>query len=195
MIKKVFLVLIISILMLSISGCTDKAIKETPAETDLTTNTSEIHTIPDDSGSLSLVPADNLPESYEFLGSRELSIEKIEGEYISVPGIIDGSEGLYTYLDSTDVYVDVIEMNSSVSAEEFIAEFKAGFREYPDGGRFTEVSFNGHSAVRILEYILIDTNDVKRYTYIWNNDKFVFVVGGATDDYAVLSNLAEATGY
>lgn len=190
MLKKVFLVLIISILMLSISGCTDEVVEETPVDSDIVSNT-----ISEDTSSQSLMPVDDLPENYEFLGSRDLSAEKVEGEYVSVEGIEAGSEGLYMYLNSTDVYIDVIEMSSSSSAEEFIVQYKAGFRELSSGSRFAEESINGHSTERILEYVTIDKANIPRYTYIWSNDRFVFVVGGATDDYAVLSELAEATGY
>ncbi|WP_342303961.1 hypothetical protein [Methanolobus sp. ZRKC5] len=190
MLKKVFLVLIISILMLSISGCTDKVVEESLVDTGVVTNT-----ISDDASSQSLMPIDDLSENYEFLGSRDLSAEKVGSEYISVEGIEGGSEGLYIYLNSTDLYIDVIEMNSSSSAEEFIVQYKAGFRELSSGSRFTEESISDHSTVRILEYVTIDKANIPRYTYIWSNDKFVFVVGGATDDYVVLSELAEATGY
>ncbi|WP_340820240.1 hypothetical protein [Methanolobus sp. WCC4] len=198
MIKKVLFVLIISILILSISGCTDEVVEDTPANTEVTgvTTNTVIDTIPADYGGQELVPMESLPESYELLGVRELSVEYVEDKYVSVSGIIGASEGLYMYMDSIDVYVDVIEMSDSTSAEEFITEYKAGFRSLSVGeGRFTDVSFNKHSAVRILEYVTVDTNDVKRYNYIWNNGKFVFVVGGATDDYTVLGELAEATGY
>jgi hypothetical protein len=187
MLKKILLVLIISIFMLSISGCTDEVVEEIPENTDLT------NTISADVSSQSLVPMDNLPESYEFLGSRDLSVGHIEYEYVPVEGIVAGLEGLYMYLNSTDVYVDVIELNSSISAEDFIVQYKADFKELSTGQRFTEVSINGHSAIRILKYS--GASNSPRYTYIWSNGKFVFVVGGATDDSDVLLTLAESTGY
>ncbi|WP_094229037.1 hypothetical protein [Methanolobus psychrotolerans] len=184
MIKKILLVLTISILMLSISGCTDEVTEETP-----------VNAIPEGSTSQSLVPADNLPQNYEFLGSLELSVEKIGRSYVPVYGLVGGYEGLYMYLDTTDVYVDVIELDSSASAENFIAQYKASFTELSSGERFTELVINDNSATRIVEYSTIGKDNVPRYTYIWSNDKFVFVVGGATDDYVVLSTLAESTGY
>ncbi len=189
MLKKIILVLIICVFMLSISGCTDEVVEKTPENTDIT------NTISEGASGQSLMPVDDLPEGYEFLGSRELSAEKVENEYVSVEGFVAGSEGLYMYLDSTDVYVDAIEMESSVSAEDLIVQYKAGFRELSSGSRFTEEIVNGHSTVRILEYVTVDKDNTPRYTYIWNNGNFVFVVGGATDDHVVLSTLAEATGY
>ncbi len=190
MLKKVFLVLVISILILSISGCTDELDEETPVDTGVVADT-----ISDDASAQSLMPVDDLPENYEFLGSRELSPEKVEAEYVSVEGIENGSEGLYKYLDSTDLHINVIEMNSSSSAEEFIIQYKAGFKELSSEPRFTEESINDHSVVRILKYVTHGEGQIPRYTYIWNNDRFVFVVGGTTDDYVILSDLAEATGY
>ncbi|MEZ5335532.1 MAG: hypothetical protein R2741_10000 [Methanolobus sp.] len=200
MFKKIFLVLMISALILSISGCTDEVVEETPANTDDLTDATDTAVVADtisaDSQVQDLLPVENIPEGYEFLGSRDLAIEKIEKEYVSVNGTVAGVEGLYMYQDSTDVYIDVIELDSQLSAEEFITEYKAGFNELRSGDdRFKDVTINGHSAVQILEYLTIDINNVKRYTYIWNNGKFVFVVGGATDDSTVLSEIAEATGY
>ncbi|MDY0386011.1 MAG: hypothetical protein RBT65_02550 [Methanolobus sp.] len=189
MLKKVFFVLIISILILSISGCTDEVVEETPVDA------SVADTIPDDANSLNLMPVDDLPENYEFLGFLEMSSENVEAEYVSVEGIVNGSEGLYKYMDSTDLHINIIEMNSSSSAEEFITQYKAEFKELSSGQRFTEESINGHSTVRILKYVTHGEGQIPRYTYIWNNDKFVFVVGGTTDDHVILSNLAEATGY
>ncbi|WP_143072333.1 hypothetical protein [Methanolobus profundi] len=185
--------------MLSISGCTDEVIEETPADADVDdvgNTTDVIATIPADAGTSDLVPSEDLPASYEFLGVRELSAEYVGEEYVSISGVIGASEGLYMYQDSTDVYIDVIEMEDTTSAEAFISEYRSGFSSLSVGeSRFTDVSLNGHSAVRILQYITMETSNVKRYTYVWNNGEYVFIVGGATDDYAVLSGLAEATGY
>ncbi len=196
MIKKLVLILTLSILILSISGCTDEAVESAP-ENNLTEegDGTVVKTISDSDSSQDLVPTAGLPGSYEFLGSRGLSIEKIEGEYANVPGIVAGYEGLYMYMDSTDLYIDVIEMESPSSAEELIVQYREGFRQLPNGDRFTEDSINGHSVLRIVEYSTINMDDVERYTYIWNNDRFVFVVGGATEDYYVLRTLAESTGY
>lgn len=189
MFKKVFLVLIISVLMLSISGCTDEVVEETPIDAGVA------DTISDNASSRSLMPVDDLPENYEFLGFIEMSSEKVEAEYVSVEGIVNGSEGLYKYMDSTDLHINIVEMNSSSSAEEFITQYKAGYKELSSGQRFTEESINGHSTERILKYVTHGEGQIPRYTYIWSNDRFVFVVGGTTDDHVILSDLAEATGY
>ncbi|WMW26173.1 hypothetical protein RE474_05520 [Methanolobus sediminis] len=185
--KKMILVLILSILMLSISGCTDEVVEETPA--------SSAGSITDSETTADLVPIDNLPENYELLGIRDLSAETVGSEYAVVEGIVGGSEGLYTNAESTDVYVDVIETNSAENAEEFINAYKGEFSDLAVGDRFTDVSINGHSAVQILDYVIVGMEDAKRYTYIWSNGKFVFVVGGATEDSEVLLTLAESTGY
>jgi hypothetical protein len=183
--KKIILVLILSILVLSMSGCTDEVVEETPA-TD---------SIADSATTADLVPTDNLPENYELLGIRDLSADAVGSDYIVIEGIVKGSEAFYTYADSTDVYVDVIETSSAETAEEFITAYKGEFNNLAVGERFTDVSINGHSAVRILDYATVGMNDVERHTYIWNNGKYVFVVGGATEDETVVGALAEATGY
>ena len=195
--KKVFLILILTILMLSISGCTDEVVEETPA----TENVSEVidvvtaDPIADSAAMADLVPTENLPDNYELLGTREMSAETVGNDYAVVEGIVGGAEGLYTYMGSTDVYIDVIETGSAENAEEFITAYKSEFSNLRVGDRFTDVSVNGHSTVQILEYATVGMEDVERYTYIWSNGKFVFVVGGATEDSDVLITLAESTGY
>lgn len=196
--KKILLVLILSILMLSISGCTDEVVEETPVTTENVSESEVVttaDTIADSATIVDLVPTENLPANYELLGTRELSAETVGSDYSVIGGVVGGLEGLYTYMESTDVYVDVIETSSAENAEEFISSYKDEFSNLAVGDRFTETSVNGHSAVQILDYATIGTNDVKRYTYIWSNGKFVFVVGGATDDSDVLLTLAESTGY
>ncbi|TQD28201.1 hypothetical protein [Methanolobus vulcani] len=199
MFKKIITVLLISLLILSISGCTDEVVEETPAtESDnvtTTITTVTVDNIPEGSNSTGLLPVDVLPDGYVFLGSHELSIDDVEGDYVSVSGILGGAEGFYKYQDSTDAYINIIELNSTSSAEEFITEYQAGFNGLRSGDRFTDVSVNEHSAVMVLEYVTIGTSDIERHTYIWNNGVYVFVVHGATEDETVVSMLAEATGY
>ena len=63
------------------------------------------------------------------------------------------------------------------------------------GSRFAEESFNGHSAVKITEYIRSGGKTVPRYSYIWSNENYVIIVSGNTTDSTLVRQLAEATGY
>jgi hypothetical protein len=204
--NKIFLVLILSILVLSMSGCTDEVADETPASSDTPAdNVSDVQaadnvsdsvdTINDSAAIADLIPEDDIPENFELLGIRNLTAEDVGDDYVSIDGTVGGLEGLYMYMDSTDLYIDIIETSSNESAENFISKYKAGFKSLAVGDRFTNVSVNGHAAIRILEYATVGMEHAGRYTYIWNNGKFVFVVGGATEDADVLLALAESTGY
>lgn len=205
MLKKMFLVLMISALILSISGCTDKTVNNQPQEStdnvtdnNVTDNTDKItvDTISEDAEIQNLVPVDSIPEGYEFLGSHNLTAEYIGNEYISFEGINAGHEGLYMYNESTNAYIDIVEFESQSAAENFITGYMATFDELKSADdRFTDTVINDHSAVQILEYETINSETAKRYTYIWNNGRYVFVVGGATDNSTILKDLAEATGY
>ncbi|WP_406660538.1 hypothetical protein V7O66_11915 [Methanolobus sp. ZRKC3] len=167
MIKKLTLVSTLLVLMLAVSGCTDS-------------------------------PVDGedivLPEGYEYLGSPPMSVEDVKEDYVSIDGIVGASESLYKYSD-VDLYIDMIELESSDIAEEFIVQYKAEFKQMTAGSRFTEVSFNDHPATVIQEHVTVGAEQVPRYTYIWANGNFVYVVGGNTDDSEILKGLAESTGF
>ncbi|WP_321430091.1 hypothetical protein [uncultured Methanolobus sp.] len=217
--KKIILVLILSLLVLSMSGCTDEVADESPADSDTPADnvsdsadvmpgdsansdvqaadnvSDSVDTINDSAVIADLIPEDDIPENFELLGIRNLTAEDVGDDYVSIDGTLGGLEGLYMYMDSTDLYIDIIETSSNESAENFITMYKAEFKSLAVGDRFTNVSVNGHAAVRILEYATVGTEHVGRYTYIWNNGKFVFVVSGATENTDVLLALAESTGY
>ncbi len=192
MVNKLVLVSALIIMMLFVSGCTDEQNPDSGQENNVT-DVGENADITEMSAE-DLATVDDLPESYEYLGAPTLTVEEVQREYVNSSGITDASEGFYK-ADSVDLYIDVIELESPEIAEEFVSEYRSGFRELASGTRFTEESFNDHSAVRIKTYSTVGGEDVPRYTYIWSNDRFVFVVGGATEDYTMLSTIAEATGY
>jgi uncharacterized lipoprotein YehR (DUF1307 family) len=165
MVNKLTLVSVLLILMLAVSGCTDSS-----------KNNKE----------------NGLPEGYEYLGDRSISIDKVISEYISIDGIVGASESLYKYSD-VDLYVDTIEMENSEVAEDFIVQYKAEFKQMTDDTRFTDVSFNDHSAVAIKQHVVIGNEQVPRYSYIWSSGNFVYVLSGSTSDIAILQTLAEST--
>ena len=193
MVNKLILVSVLIMMMLLVSGCTDEQNPDSGQEiidtVEAGNNTDIAEMSADD---LTIIAA--LPEGYEYLGAPSLTVEDVWEEYVNISGIVAASEGLYKKGD-VDLYVDVIEMESPELAEEFVSEYMSGFKELPSGSRFEEDSFNGHSATRIKTYSTVGGEQVARYTYIWSNENFVFVVGGATDDYSIVRTLAEATGY
>lgn len=165
MINKFTLVSALLIIMLAISGCTDSPENNKGAD---------------------------LPEGYEYLGDRSLSIDDVKDDYVSIDGIVSASESLYMNSD-VDLYIDMIEMENSELAEDFIVQYKDEFSQMMDGSRFTDVSFNDHSAVAIKEHVVVGGKQVPRYSYVWSNGNFVYVLGGSTDDMSILQTLAEST--
>lgn len=192
MVNKLVLVSALIVMMLFVSGCTDGQNPDSGQENNVT-DVGESADIAEMSAE-DLTTIDNLPEGYEYLGAPTLAVEEVRREYVNSSGITDTSEGFYK-ADSVDLYIDVIELESPEMAEEFVSGYRSGFKELASGTRFAEEDFNGHSAVRIKTYSTVGGEQVPRYTYIWSNDRFVFVVGGATEDYTMLRTLAEATGY
>ena len=167
MINKFTLVSAMLILMLAVSGCTDSP----------------------ESGEEIIVP-----EGYEYLGTHSMSVEDVVDDYVAIDGIVGASESLYKYSE-VDLYIHRIELEGSDIAEDFIIQYKAGFKEMSSGSRFTETSFNEHPATIIKEHVTIGGEQVPRYTYIWSNDDLVYVLGANTDDSNVLLTFAESTGF
>ncbi|MDW7733682.1 MAG: hypothetical protein SCH66_14795 [Methanolobus sp.] len=193
MVNKLILVSALIIMMLFVSGCTDEQDPDSGQEVNNTTNTGVNADISGMSAE-DLAVISDLPEGYEYIGSPSLTVEKVQKEYVNMSGIVAAAEGLYKAGD-VDLYVDVIEMESPELAEEFVSEYMSGFKQLSSGTRFAEDSFNGHSVTVIKTYSTVGAKQVPRYTYIWSNENFVFVVGGATDDTSMPRTLAEATGY
>lgn len=182
MVNKLLLVSALIMMMLFVSGCTDEQVPDGGQE-DISDMSAE-----------ELAVVEDLPEGYEYLGAPSLTVEEVQREYVNTSGIVAAAEGLYRS-GSVDLYIEVIEMESPEMAEGFISEYRSGFKELASGTRFAEETFNDHSALRIKTYSTVGGEQVPRYTYIWSNDSFVFVVGGATEDYSMLLSLAESTGY
>lgn len=139
---------------------------------------------------------ENLPAGFEYVGSVPLDASGIKIDYNAdnVSEVVGGSEGLYKF-NGTDFYIDVIELENSEATTNLIDAYKSSFTPLTDGSRFVEESFNGHSAVRIADYVTTAGNEAARYTYIWSNGNHVFVVTGSTADDSLVKQLAEATGY
>ncbi len=139
---------------------------------------------------------ENLPSGFEYVGSLSLNAADIKIDYNAdnVSEVVGGSEGMYKYNDS-DFYIDVIDLENSEATTNLIDAYKSSFKPLTEGSRFVEESFNGHSAVKIADYVTAAGTEVPRYTYIWSNGNNVFVVTGNTADDSLVKQLAEATGY
>jgi hypothetical protein len=138
----------------------------------------------------------NLPAGFEYVGSIALNASDIKIDYNAenVSEVVGGSEGMYKYNDS-DFNIDVIELENAEATNYLIDAYKSSFEPLKEGSRFVEESFNGHSSVRIADYVLTGGQEVARYSYIWSNGNHVFVITGNTADDSLVKQLAEATGY
>ena len=179
--KRIILTLTFAVLMIAISGCIDG--DDRPV------------TVPEDvePSIANLILLKDIPVGFEYLGAMPTTIDDIKDEYADVAGIVDVAEGIYAYSDGTDVYIISIECEDDASADNFVYQYKQSFPQLRSGTRFVEESFNGHFATRIKDYTTFN-GDVERYTYVWHNGKFVFIVEGNTDDYSLTRMIAEATG-
>jgi len=179
--RKIMLISTLAVLMIAMSGCTDPV--DNPE-------------IPEDvvPGAANLIVVKDIPAGFEYIGAMPTTIDEIKNEYADVAGIVDAAEGIYKNTDGTDVYIIAIECEDNAAADDLVYQYKDSFPELPSGTRFAEESFNGHFATRIKEYSTDNGERVERYTYVWNNGKFVFIVVGNTDDYSLTRAVAEATG-
>ncbi len=180
--KKIMLVFTLTVLAIVMSGCVD------PEDTPEVTTGNEVLTAAD------LIVVKNIPSGFEYLGAPPISVDDIKSEYVDVAGIVDAAEGIYQNADLAEVHLIVVECENSTAAGEFINQYKLSIPMLANGERFVEQSFNGHFAIRIVDYTTMNGEQVARYSYLWNNDNFVFVVEGNTADYMLTRSLAEATG-
>ena len=138
----------------------------------------------------------NLPIGFEYVGNLSLSKGDIKNNYKAenVSGILGGSEGLYKGSNNSDFYLDVIKFENIADANDFIFTYKSSFTPLKKNSRFVEDPFNGHSALKIIDYVIDVGKFVPRYIYIWNNENYVLVISGSTVNSSLVRQLAEATG-
>ncbi|AGF97390.1 Hypothetical protein MmTuc01_2058 [Methanosarcina mazei Tuc01] len=190
--KSIALISVFAVLMIAFSGCVDNS----PAVNGTDSDNPETNPISDDDAA-GVSTIENLPAGFEYIDTIPLSTDEIKSTYEAenVTGILSGSEGIYRDSNNTDYYVDAIELEDEEAANNLIDAYKSSFPPLSDGSRFTEVSFNGHSGVKITDYITSGGKSVPRYSYIWSNENYVIVVFGNTAEEAPVRQLAEATGY
>jgi len=193
MTKSIALISVFAVLMIAFSGCVDNnspAVNGTDSDNPATNSISE-----EDVAGISTL--ETLPAGFEYIDTLPLSTDEIKSDYNAedVSGVLNVSEGIYKDSNATNYYVDVIELEDEEAANNFIDAYKASFTPLNSGSRFTDESFNGHSAVKILDYMTAGGKTVSRYTYVWSNENYVIVVFGNTAEEAPIRQLAEATGY
>lgn len=189
--KIIALISSLAVLMIAFSGCVGE---NKPVANGTEPNSSGTSPVSGQSAT-DMSKLKNLPAGFNFTGSFPLSESEIKDKYkVENSGAVAGSEGAYKF-NGTDFYVDVIEFKDSEAAKDFIEKHKSTFTPLKEGSRFVEETFNGHSAIKITDYITSGGKSIPRYTYIWNNEKYVISVFGNTADSAQVKQLAEATGY
>ena len=179
--------------MLALSGCMGS---NTPAANGTNSDNPKA-TVISDEDAVGMNQIKNLPIGFEYVGNLSLSKGDIKNNYKAenVSGILGGSEGLYKGSNNSDFYLDVIKFENIAATNDFILTYQSSFTPLKKNSRFVEDPFNGHSALRITDYVIDAGKSVPRYTYIWNNENYVLVVSGSTVDSALVRQLAEATGY
>jgi len=191
--KIITLVSVFAVLMIAFSGCVGNnspAVNGTGSDNPETSAISE-----EDVAGISTL--ETLPSGFEYVDTIPLSTDETKSDYNAenVSGVLNVSEGIYKDSNETNYYVDVIELEDKEAANNFITAYEASFPPLASGSRFTDESFNGHSAVKILDYMTSGGKTVSRYTYVWSNENYVIVVFGNTAEEAPIRQLAEATGY
>lgn len=191
--KSIALISVFVVLMIAFSGC----VSDNNSAADNGTEQDNPGTsVSPDGTAADISEIENLPEGYEYIGSLPLDETDIKGDYNAenVSGIVGGSEGMYKY-NGSDFYLDVIELEDAEAANNLIDAYKSSFPPLQNESRFVEESFNGHSAVRITDYVTSGGESVPRYSYIWSNENYVIVAYGNTAESTPVRQLAEATGY
>ena len=191
--KSIALISVFTILMVALSGCMGS---NTPAANGTNSNNPKANVISGEDA-VGMNKIKNLPTGFEYVGNLSLSTGNLKSNYKAknVSGIFGGSEGLYKGSNNSDFYLDVIQFENTEAAKNFILMYKSSFTPLKEGSRFVEDSFNGHSAVRITDYVTDAGKSVPRYSYIWNNENYVLVVSGSIVDCSIVRQLAEATRY
>ncbi|MCG7847911.1 MAG: hypothetical protein MIO93_01850 [ANME-2 cluster archaeon] len=138
----------------------------------------------------SMVNVEPLPNGYEILGILPISDYDEYSE-----NIVDTREGAYRDPENVDVFLDIIELNSEQAAFDFISNYKAQYVPLDVENRFTTISFNEHSAERIIEYKYSSGDQIPKYKIIWNQGNIVFVVRSNSHLESSSFELAKATGY
>ncbi|OPY20357.1 MAG: hypothetical protein A4E24_01283 [Methanomethylovorans sp. PtaU1.Bin093] len=186
--KQLSLVLIFVVLFMGFSGCIFKGNENitTPSSGQVAPmeNVSE------------LVVLKNIPSGYSFIDIMPPS-ETLNGEFSNVENVVEAAIGSYQANESARVqyHVTAVKFSDAVSAESFLTNYKTTFKVLSNNETFQQVEFNGHEATQVLSYSVDGGKNVPRYKYFWNNENFVFIIEGNSEDPAVGLDFAKAIGY
>ena len=184
--KQLSLVLIFVVLFMGFSGCIFKG-------SDNNDNSSHGPAIPVENVS-ELVVVKDIPSGFEYLGTRSVTTDIVNKEYAKGENVLEAAEGVYKSTN-LDYYVTAIKFTDVISAESFLTNYKATFKTLRNNDTFQEVEFSDHGATRGMSYSTVGGKQVPRYKYFWNNENFVFIIEGNSEDPAVGLDFAKATGY
>jgi hypothetical protein len=127
------------------------------------------------------IPQTNLPSGYTYMGTHEVSIDIGN---LSLSAV----EGVYRY-NGNDLYIQAIN-NDNPNA--LIAEYKLIYKD-ANYDPFENVTVNGHTALKVTDYAIINGQQKPKYTVLWSTGKFMIIVGPSTDSNSVMA-LATVTG-
>lgn len=133
-----------------------------------------------------LIPVKNLPIGLTYLGVHEASLGNLG---------VTATEAIYKNSDGEDFYVRVVKTENTDAAKQLIEDYKSEYSNYRYEP-FEEVVLNNHSATQIKENTLQEGKRVFTYSYLWNNENYVFIVSGnKANDNSLTFKLARAVGY
>ncbi|MBC7085544.1 MAG: hypothetical protein H5T43_04160 [Methanomethylovorans sp.] len=184
--KQLSIVLILAVLLMGISGCIftgNNSIKDSD----------DVPAVPSEDVS-QLVVLKNIPYGFEYLGNKSLTSDVVNKEYAKAENVVEAAEGIYKGTN-LDYYITVIKFEDTISAETFLANYKATFKVLQNNDTFQQVEFAGHEATRGMSYSTIGGKKFPRYKYFWNAENYVFIVIGNSADPAVGLEFAKAIGY
>ncbi|HUV82771.1 MAG TPA: hypothetical protein VMW53_06840 [archaeon] len=166
-------ILTVLILTIILSGCID--------------DSTDDDNLPDQDVN-SLVIIENLPEGYEILGTYP-DFSEYNNDY---ENIIDSGEGLYRDQNNNDVYLDVIEFDTESNAINFIEEYKSRKESVTKEDIFSTVIINGKSVTRMKTYSISQGTQEPRYSFFWNDNKYVYIVKSNSNDENSALNIVKA---
>lgn len=130
------------------------------------------------------IPTTNLPPGFSYLATHETSFD------FGLGASYDGTEGVYRNGVGEDVYVQVMPSdNPGVILDEYKALYIDASYD-----PFAERAVNGHAALQVLRYPVINGMQRESYSLWWTNGPFLVTVG-ATHDPASVFALAVATSH
>ena len=128
------------------------------------------------------VPDSDLPDGFTYLGTHETDVEIGDTSMAA-------TEEVYRNGNGEDIYVQTIESDNPGG---LITQFKTRYKD-ANYDPFKELSFNGHTATQVKDYVTLNGKQEARYVIIWATETSLMIVGSSKDNNSVLE-MAIATG-